>query len=79
MRADSLRRWLADRGCRFEEHEQRGQGHASVTAIHGDKRGVIPEIGTRNDLDQELVRRIATDLGFDWRELPGPQSRVQNP
>lgn len=80
MRPENLRRWLADRGCRFEEHRHaRGEGHASVTVRHGDREAVIPDIGTRNDLDWELVRQIVTDLGFDWRELPGPQSRVQNP
>ena len=79
MRADSLRQWLADRGCRFDEHEhERGEGHASVTARHGDRAAVIPMVNTKNDLDWDDVRRIVTELGFDWRELPGPQSRVQN-
>lgn len=80
MRADNLRHWLADRGCRFEESEHtHGEGHASVTVRHGDREAVIPEIGTHHDLDWEQVKRIVTDLGFDWRDLPGPQSRVQNP
>jgi len=77
MESDTFRKWLAERGCSFEQHERgRGQGPASVTVRLGERRAVLPMVGTRKDLDPGIVRQIVDALGLDWRELPGPASRV---
>ncbi|HKH80965.1 MAG TPA: hypothetical protein VKA03_05035 [Methylovirgula sp.] len=74
----NLRKWLAEHGCRFEAGKDtvEAHGHAYVTVHRGDRKAVLPDIGTKKALDPRLVRQIADDLGLDWNELPGPMSRV---
>lgn len=78
MQPETFRKWLAERGCTFEEHARSkgGQGHASVTVRREGRRSELPLVGTREDLDPRDVRRIVDELELDWSELPGPQSRV---
>jgi hypothetical protein len=78
MESATFRRWLAERGCRFEagsDTVHKG-GHAYVTVRLGDRRAVLPEVGTQLRLDPRIVRQIVDELGLDWNELPGPASRV---
>lgn len=51
-------------------------GHAYVTVHLGDRRAVLPEVGTKKRLDPRIVRQIVDELGLDWNQLPGPASRV---
>lgn len=77
MRSDTLRQWLSDSGCTFEQHpRERGQGPAQVTVRRGEHKSVLPLVGSTMDLDPDAVRRIVEDLKLDWSELPGPSSRV---
>jgi mRNA interferase HicA len=62
MNAAELRRWLARRGCTFENHKG-GGGH--VTVIRGDRRSQIPMHGGRKELGTGLVNKIKRDLGLD--------------
>ncbi len=78
MNSATFRKWLAERGCRFEAGRDtvRAEGHAYVTVHRGDRKAVLPEIGTQQALDQRIVRDVVDTLGLDWNELPGPMSRV---
>ena len=79
MQSATFKKWLAERGCRFELHERgKGQhmGSASVTVHRADRQAVLPLIGSKKQLDPDVVRRIVDDLALDWSELPGPARRV---
>lgn len=78
MESATFRRWLAERGCRFESGKDTGDthGHAYVTVRRGDRRAILPDIGTRKALDSGVVRQIVDELDLDWNDLPGPASRV---
>jgi hypothetical protein len=78
MESAEFRKWLAEQGCRFDqhEHEQRGHGHVMVT-VHRDGRKVqVPLGGSHRILDARVVRQACEELGLDWSELPGPRSRA---
>ena len=66
MNSSELRKWLAGRGCRFEEHEhsRHGGGHASVVVHLEDKKSVLPLLGTHQDLPHDVIERIKADLGL---------------
>lgn len=78
MESVTFRRWLSERGCTFDAGKDtvRTQGHAYVTVRLGDRRAVLPNIGSNKPLDPRVVRQIVDELGLDWNELPGPASRV---
>jgi hypothetical protein len=78
MESATFRRWLADRGCSFEAGKDtvKTHGHAYVTVRLGNRKSVLPGVGTQKRLDPRVVRQIVDDLGLDWNELPGPSSRV---
>lgn len=77
MNPQTFRRWLAERGCSFEDTERkRGEGVASVTVRCGSRRSVMPSAASHMDLPEEDVRRIMHELDLPFDELPGPQSRV---
>jgi len=78
MESATFRRWLSERGCSFDAGKDtvRTQGHAYVTVRLGDRRAVLPDIGSNKRLDPRVVRKIVDELGLDWNELPGPTSRV---
>lgn len=77
MQPDTFRDWLRERGCSFDEPpRERGAGLTAVTVRRGDRAAELPKASSRKDLDPEEVRHIVDALGLDWRELPGPQSRV---
>lgn len=72
MRADTFKTWLEDKGCRFDKHEkEKGGGNASLIIKLGDKRSVLPLVGTNMDLDNDNMDRILQELGLDSADLPG--------
>jgi hypothetical protein len=77
MESATFRKWLADHGCRFDQHEQqRHQGPVMVTVHREGKKSEVPLGGSRQSLDPRIVRRACDELGLDWTQLPGPASRV---
>jgi hypothetical protein len=81
MNPDTFRKWLTERGCTFEQHERAkgGLGHATVTVRREGRRSELPMVGTKKDLDPDVVRRIVEDLDLPYGELPGPQDFVSGP
>ena len=63
MESATFRKWLAERGCRFDqhEHEKRGEGQVIVT-VHRDGRKA--EILRSSALGG--VRQACEELGLDW-------------
>jgi len=78
MQSATFRKWLEERGCRFDrhEHEQRGEGPVMVTVHRENRKTQIPLGGSHHALDARDVKRACDELGLDWNELPGPKSRV---
>ena len=77
MESATFRKWLAERGCRFDHHEEkRGDGLVTVTVHREGRKAEVPLGGSRQILDHRVVRRACEELGLDWSELPGPKSRV---
>ena len=78
MESATFRKWLADRGCRFDHHEhhQRGEGQTMVTVHREGRKTEVPLGGSRQILDQRVVQQACEELGLDPAQLPGPQSRV---
>ena len=71
MQSATFRKWLAEHGCRFDqhEHEQRGEGPVLVTVHREGRKSQVPLGGSRQDLDPRDVRRACEELGLDWNEL----------
>lgn len=78
MESSTFRKWLADRGCAFDQHStgQATHGIASVTAHREGHKAVIPLVGSRKRLDPRQVKEIVESLGLDPSELPGEKSRA---
>jgi hypothetical protein len=77
MESATFRKWLAEHGCRFDQHEQeRGEGPVIVTVHRGGRKTEVPLGGSRQILDSRVVRRACEELGLDWSQLPGPKDRV---
>jgi hypothetical protein len=77
MESVTFRKWLAERGCRFDHHEEkRGGGQVIVTVHHEGRKAEVPLGGSRQTIDDRVVRRTCEELGLDWSDLPGPKSRV---
>ena len=71
MESGTLRKWLAEHGCRFEQHERGEGGHAVITVRRGSLRSELPLVGTRKRLDPEVVARIRREL--DLMDVPLPE------
>lgn len=42
MQSATFRKWLAERGCRFDHHEhKRGEGHVLVTVHHEGRKSEV--------------------------------------
>ena len=78
MEPDTFRKWLAERGCRFDkyEHHKRGEGPVMVTVHLEGRTSEAPLGGSHQDIDPREVQRVCDELGLDPSELPGPQSRM---
>jgi mRNA interferase HicA len=62
MNASELKRSLAKRGCKFENHKA-GSGH--ITVIRGQRKSQLPMHGGKKELGTGLVRKILKDLGLE--------------
>ncbi len=76
MESITFRKWLAERGCRFDRHEQRRHVGPVMVTVHREGRKSEVPLGGRQSLDPRIVRQACDELGLDWRQLPGPASRV---
>jgi hypothetical protein len=77
MDSETFRSWLAERGCRFDHHEEdRGDGQAAVTVHREGRTARLPLIGSHKPIDLETARAVCTALALDWSELPGPAGRA---
>jgi mRNA interferase HicA len=61
MRAAELKKWLAQRGCTFEQHKG-GSGH--LTVRRGGRTSQLPMHGHGKELGTGLVDKIKKDLGL---------------
>lgn len=74
METATFRKWLEERGCRFQVNEsERGKGHATVTVTRDGRSAQMPLIGSRKALDFATEQAICEALALDWSELPGVQ------
>jgi mRNA interferase HicA len=62
MKSSELKRLLAKKGCRFENHKG-GSGH--LTVYRGDRRSQLPMHGSAKELGTGLVKKILKDLGIE--------------
>jgi mRNA interferase HicA len=78
MESATFWKWLAERGCAFDQHAtgQGTHGIASVTAHRQGRKAVIPLVGSRKRLDPRQVKEIVESLGLDPSDLPGEKSRA---
>jgi hypothetical protein len=78
MESGTFRKWLIEQGCRIDhgEHQQRHEGPVIVTVHREGRKTEVPLGGSRQILDERVVRRACEQLGLDPAELPGPKSRV---
>jgi hypothetical protein len=73
----TFREWLTKQGCRFDmQHEERGEGHGTVTIHRNGRIAELPLVGSRHELDPNSVHQVCEALGLKWSDLPGPKSRV---
>ena len=76
MEYATFREWLAKHGCRFDtQHDERGDGHGTVTIHREGRTAELPLVGSRHQLDSDSVRQTCEALGLKWSDLPGPQNR----
>jgi hypothetical protein len=75
MEYATFRKWLTERGCRFDTKE-RGEGHGTVTIHREGRTAELLLVGSRHELDPRSVRRVCEALGLKWSDLTGPKSRV---
>jgi predicted PhzF superfamily epimerase YddE/YHI9 len=78
MESATFHKWLAERGCTFDQHAaaQRTHGIASVTVHREGRKALIPLVGPRKRLDPRKVKEIVESLGLDPSDLPGEKSRA---
>ena len=56
MESATFRKWLAERGCRFDHHEEkRGDGQVTVTVHREGRKAEVPLGGSR-----QIIRPIAS-------------------
>ncbi len=78
MQIATFRKWLAEQGCRFDQHvhHKRHEGHVLVTVHREGRMTELPRSGSHETLDPREVSRVCEELGLDASKLPGPSSRV---
>jgi hypothetical protein len=77
MENATFRKWLIEHGCRFDtRHEERGEGHGTVTIHREGRTAELPLVGLHHDLDPHSVRQVCEALGLKWSDLPGPKGRI---
>ena len=66
MESSTFRKWLAERGCQFDHHEhQRGDGPVMVTVHREGRKSELPLNGSRQTLDEQMVKKACEELGLD--------------
>jgi mRNA interferase HicA len=75
MESATFRKWLAERGCTFDQHAT-GQRTRGVTAHREGRKAVVPLVGPRKRLDPRQIKEIVESLGLDPSDLPGEKSRA---
>ena len=59
MEYATFKKWLAERGCRFDtQREERGEGHGTVTIHREGRTAELLLVGARHELDPRSVRRV---------------------
>jgi len=77
MESATFRKWLAERGCTFDQHVRHaGHGISSVTVHREGRTASMPLVGSRKRLDPRQVKEIVASLGLEASELPGEKGRV---
>jgi hypothetical protein len=66
MESATFRKWLTERGCRFDrhEHEKRGEGQVIVTVHREGRKAEVPLGGSHQILDARVVRQACEELGL---------------
>ena len=75
MESSTFRKWLTEQGCRID-HGERHKGQVMVTIHREGRKTEVPLGGSRQIIDERVVRRACEELGLDPAQLPGPKSRV---
>ena len=77
MEYATFRDRLAKHGCRFDtQHEERGEGHGTVTIHREGRTAELTLTGSRHELDPHSVHQVCEALGLNWSDLPGPKGRA---
>ena len=78
MESRTFRKWLVEQGCRIDhgEHQQRHKGSVIVTVHREGRKTEVRLGGSRQILDERVVRRACEELRLDPAQLPGSRSRV---
>ena len=65
MEYATFKKWLAERGCRFDmQPEERGEGHGTVMIHREGRTAELLLVGARHELDPRSVRRVCEALGL---------------
>jgi hypothetical protein len=66
MESATFRKWLAERGCAFDQHAtgQGTHGIASVTAHREGSKAVIPLVGSPSGSIRDRSKRSSRVLGW---------------
>ena len=64
MESATFRKWLTERGCRFDrhEHEKRGEGQVIVTVHREGRKAEVP-LGGSHQIDVASPRRAMAGRG----------------
>ena len=73
MESATFRKWLAERGCRFDqhEHEKRGEGQVIVTVHREGRKAEVPLGGSHQILDARWCVRLVKSLALIGRNCQG--------
>ena len=76
MESATFRKWLSEKGCRFDRHErqERGEGQVMVTVHREGRTSQAPVHGSRSR--SARLRRVCEEVGLDWSKLPGRKPGV---
>jgi hypothetical protein len=73
MESAIFRKWLTERGCRFDrhEHEKRGEGQVIVTVHREGRKTEVPLGGSHQILDARVVRQACEGSALIGRNSQG--------
>ncbi len=79
MDIDTFRKWLSERGCRFDTQvHHRGEGHGHLTIHREGRAAELPLTGSHHHLDEDLVRSVCEKLGLNALDLPKGRDRRES-